>query len=554
MKRNSLQGCSSHFLGLFFPLLALAVVPGWLTAQVLPPPPPASGPASQLAGGARLFVSGFRFEGNRAFSSDELARLTEPFTHRELGAEELEQVRRSITVHYVRGGFVNSGAILPDQNPTNGVVLIRIIEGKLTKIDVHGNKWLTDGYIRSHLERWSEPPLNLPELQEGMQLLRQNPNVKQINAELKPGSGPGQGLLDVRVEDQQPFRLGMQFDNQRPPSVGALEISVLAADLNLTGHSDPLQFRYGIANSGPGGLEFSGIDNLEASYELPLTRYGTTLGVHGSRLNTSIIEDPLLSLDITSLTESVGVGLRQPLYQRPSQEMAVSMSFDHRENQTWLLGQPFDISPGAVDGEMAVSVLRLTQEWLHRGPSHVLALRSTFNIGLDVWGATNDGIAGDPNATYVSWLGQAQYIRRLFNTQNELVLRLSGQWTPDPLLALEQISVGGYGTVRGYLENQLVRDQGIISSVEFRLPVLFDKSGAGMLYLAPFFDFGGAWNHNGSPSPTTISSSGLGLQFTLSRRLSAEIYWGYRFQNIDVPDKAGLQGNGIGFKLNIAAF
>jgi len=84
--------------------------------------------------------------------------------------------------------------------------------------------------------------------------------------------------------------------------------------------------------------------------------------------------------------------------------------------------------------------------------------------------------------------------------------------------------------------------------------VLFDKSGAGMLYLAPFFDFGGAWNHNGSPSPTTISSSGLGLQFTLSRRLSAEIYWGYRFQNIDVPDKAGLQGNGIGFKLNIAAF
>jgi hemolysin activation/secretion protein len=554
MKRNSLQGRSCPLVGLLCLVLALAILPGWLAAQVLPPPPPASGPAGQLAAGARLFVSGFRFEGNRAFSSAELARLTKPFTGRELGAEDLEEVRRSITVHYVSHGFVNSGAIFPDQNPTNGVILIRIIEGKLTKIDLHGNKWLADGYIRSHLERWSEPPLNLPELQEGMQLLRQNPNVKQINAELKPGSSPGQGVLDVRVEDQQPFRLGMQFDNERPPSVGALQISVLAADLNLTGHSDPLQFRYGIANSGSDGLELSGADNLEGSYELPITRYGTTIGIHGSRLNTSIIEDPLLSLDITSLTESVGFSLRQPLYQSSSQELAVSMGFDHRENQTWLLGQPFNISPGAVDGEMSVSVLRLTQEWFHRGPSHVLALRSTFNIGLDVWGATDDGISGDPNATFVSWLGQAQYIQRLLNTQNELVLRLSGQWAPDPLLALEQISVGGYGTVRGYLENQLVRDQGIISSIEFRLPVLFDKSGAGMLYLAPFFDFGGAWNNNGSPSPTTISSSGLGLLFTLSRRLSAEIYWGYRFQSIDVPDKAGLQGDGIGFKLNIAVF
>ena len=46
--------------------------------------------------------------------------------------------------------------------------------------------------------------------------------------------------------------------------------------------------------------------------------------------------------------------------------------------------------------EMVVSVLRLSQEWLQRGPNHVLALRSTFNLGLDVWGATDNGIPGDP--------------------------------------------------------------------------------------------------------------------------------------------------------------
>ena len=79
------------------------------------------------------------------------------------------------------------------------------------------------------------------ELKEGLQLLRQNPNVRQVNAELKPGAAPGEGVLDVRVADQQPFRVGLQADNHRPPSVGAEEISLLASDLNLTGHSDALQ-------------------------------------------------------------------------------------------------------------------------------------------------------------------------------------------------------------------------------------------------------------------------------------------------------------------------
>ena len=535
-------------------VLALAMLPGALGAQVLPPPPVDSDPARQLSVQARLYVKGYRFEGNAAFPDAELAKLTEPYSQRELGTDELEQARRTITLHYVQNGYLNSGAVIPDQNPADGIILIRIVEGELTEIELHGNKWLRDGYIRSRLERWSRPPLNLTELQEGLQLLRQNPNVRQINGELKPGSSPGQSILDVKVEDQQPFRVGLQFDNQRPPSVGAEQISLLAADMNLTGNSDPLQFRYGIANASADGLEFSGVDNLDGSYSLPLNRFDTSIGLHGSRLNTSIVEDPLLPLAITSLTKSIGLVLRQPVYQRPNEEIAVSIGFDRSDNQSWLLGEPFNVSPGAVDGQMVVSVLRLSQEWLRRGPNHVLALRSTFNLGLDVWDATDNGVPGDPDAKFFSWLGQAQYVQRLFKTQNQVILRLSGQWASERLLALEQISVGGYNTVRGYIENQMVRDRGLISSIEFRVPVLFDKSGAGMLQLAPFFDFGGGWNYDDSPSPTTICSTGVGLLFTPGRHLSAEIYWGYRLRDVDIPDDAGLQGHGVGFKVNMSAF
>lgn len=537
--------------------VAIAVFTPWLystslSAQTLPPPPVAANKG--LAAAPQIFVREFRFEGNTVFKSEELATVTAPFTNRELHTEDLEQARRAVTLHYVNRGYINSGAIIPDQDPKDGVIQMRIVEGVLTGTELHGNRWLRDGYIKGELRRWSSEPLNLYKMQEGLQLLRQNSNVQQINAELKPGNAPGQSLLDVRVEDQQPFRVGIQIDNQRPPTVGAEELSLLVADLNLTGNSDPLELRYGVFNSNNDGVELSGADNMEGSYRFPLTHYGTSIGAHASRLNTQIFEETFVDLDIKSLTTTYGADLRQAVYQTANQEAAISVGFEYRKNRTWLLDQRFNLSPGAEDGEMKVSALRFSQDWIQRGADHVLAFRSTFSFGLDAFNATDNGVPGDPDGKFMHWLGQGQYIQRLFGTQNELVLRGSGQWTSERLLALEQFSVGGFHTVRGYLENQLVRDRGFAASIEARIPVLFNKAGAGILHVVPFVDGGGGWNVNGSPDPTTIASTGIGLLFNPCKHASAEFYWGYRLRHIHVPDDAGAQGLGIGFRVNINAF
>jgi hemolysin activation/secretion protein len=554
MKRNRTPSSCGLLPRRQLALLVLALNSATLHAQVLPPPPAPADRAGKLPTETRLFVRGYRFEGNSAFSDAELSKVTEAFANREVTSGEIEQARRAVTLHYINHGYVNSGAVIPDQTPWDSMILIRITEGVLSGIELHGNAWLSDSYINGHVRRWSTAPLNLNELKDGLQVLRQNPNVKQINAELKPGSTPGQGRLDLRVLDQQPFRLGLQVDNQRPPSVGEDEIWLLASDLNLTGHSDPLDLRYGVATGGSDGFGFSGADNIEGSYLLPITRYDTTLGLHASRLNTSLVEATFTPLDITSLTASYGIALRQPVYQTANREIAFSVGFDRRQNDSWLLGVPFNISRGAVNGEMVVSVLRLTQEWLQRGQNSVLALRSSFNFGLDALDATNDRIPGHPKAEFFSWLGQGQYVRRLFNTQNQLVLRVTGQWTDDRLLALEQMSVGGAESVRGYLENQLVRDRGVVSSMEFRLPVLFDKTGAGILHLAPFFDFGGGWDVGGSSSPTTIYSTGIGLLLAPDRHISAQLYCGYRLAHVAMPVGSGAEGLGLNFKVNLAAF
>jgi hypothetical protein len=95
--------CATLFLtGVFF---AVA-----LNAQVLPPLPAGPEHERKLATSPRLFVRGFQFEGNNAFSDAALAEVTGSYTNRELGIEDLELARRAVTLYYINHGFVNSGA------------------------------------------------------------------------------------------------------------------------------------------------------------------------------------------------------------------------------------------------------------------------------------------------------------------------------------------------------------------------------------------------------------------------------------------------------------
>ena len=97
----------------------------------------------------RLYVREFRFEGNKVFSSRELAKVTAGYVGREISSLELEDARRAVTEYYVSRGYIDSGAVLPDQNPQDGVVMIRITEGVLSATRITGNKWLNRNFRRA---------------------------------------------------------------------------------------------------------------------------------------------------------------------------------------------------------------------------------------------------------------------------------------------------------------------------------------------------------------------------------------------------------------------
>jgi hemolysin activation/secretion protein len=527
--------------------------------QILPPLPPPPAREFDLLRRPRVFVREIRVVGSTVFSREQLAALTGPYTNREVTAEDLETLRLALTRLYVDRGYINSGAVLPDQTVTDGVVVYDVIEGKLTGIEVEGNRWLWPSYYRRRLSLGAGPPLNVNALQERIQYLLQDQRIERLNASLKPGTRLGEAVLDVRTEERLPFRAWLDFNNYQSPSVGAERGIIGLEHQSLTGNGDVLTLQYGRSD---------GLDPLlDFRYAFPVTARDTIFSVQYRRNDFKVIEKPFDELDIESDSEIYTLAIRHPVYQTPSTLVALELIGERLSHSTTLLGEPFSLEAGAVDGEAVVSAIRFAQEFVHRSPNQVFAARSRFSVGVDVLGATIHERPSLPDSRFFTWLGQAQWVRRfdflerfgLGDTQS--IVRADLQLSDDQLLTLEQVAIGGRYSVRGYRENTMLRDNAFLGSVEVRIPVLRNLPFADVVQVAPFFDYGRGWNARPLPAgvPLDISSIGVGLRWALTIRSPIplrpqfEIYWGHPLRKVETLG-GNPQDDGIHFQFVLNIF
>lgn len=521
-----------------------------------------STPQPILSGLARVNVQKFVITGNTVIPSEELQSIVASYEGREISAEELHEARYKLTQYYVEQGYINSGAVIPDQEVKDGQIEIRIIEGKLTDIQVQGDPHLRKSYISGRVYGSEGEVLNTKKLQERLQILQQNALVQRFNAELGPGLEPGQAVLDLSITEERPWELALLVNNHRSPSVGSTRAELRATHNNLTGWGDRLFGRIGLTE---------GLEDYSLSYTLPINRHDTRLVFYAEKSDSEVISSTFSALNITSNAETYSIGIQHPFYKAYTEDyryrsFEMGLSFDVRKSTTYLLGQPFSFSAGIQNGESKLSVLRFSQNYLERSRTRVIALSSNINVGLDLLNATiNDGLDDSGNATtepdgrFVSWLGQFRWIERFPNTWNsQLWFRADAQYTADPLLPLEKFALGGFATVRGYRENMLTRDKALVLSLEWQIPVAqwripgLSEESEGTFLIAPFADFGiGSNNGLASSGPRHISSVGLGLLWRPSRYIEMDLYWAKALVTPLPETDHDLQDDGIHFALTL---
>lgn len=547
--------------------------------EPLPPPeellevPPTEGPLQPDLGPAdetlTIFVERFEVVGSTVFDPNVLAEVaklgtegrypaesdntetvapdgTDVFINRDLTFSELLQARSAVTQFYIDNGYITSGAILPPQEPENGVVQLQVIEGSVEKIEVLGTHRLNPGYVSSRLALATPIPLNQQRLLEGLQLLQLDPLIQRIGAELQAGTRPSTNILQVTVTEADPVSVDFLANNDSSPSIGSVRRGARFNHLNLLGLGDGLQIEYGNTD---------GSNKIDLSYTIPLNPRNGTLQLALGNTNSWVIEPPFDILDITSNSRYYELTYRQPLYQRPTEEFSLGVTFSRQESQTEIgfdnIGL-FPISPGADDqGRTQISALRFTQEWIQRDGRRVLAARSQFSLGIDWFGTTRNRVG--PDGQFFAWRGQGQWVQ-LLDTDAILLVRGDVQLTPNPLVPLEQFGLGGQDTVRGYRQDALLTDNGLLASAEVRWPILRVSEWDGLLQVVPFVDFGAGWNvESKNPDPNVLIGTGVGLLWRQGNAFTARLDWGIPLVPNNVR-KRTWQESGVYFSIVFNTF
>jgi hemolysin activation/secretion protein len=279
--------------------------------------------------------------------------------------------------------------------------------------------------------------------------------------------------------------------------------------------------------------------------------------------------DTFDNIDIQSKSQTWTVGIEQPLFRDYGREARIGLVGDLRKSETELndrffctiTGDVGDIQIssdpafavfGSLDCDQQVAALRFFQQLILSGQRSAFALRSTVTFGLNAFGATKN-----PNAVadgrFYTWLGQVQFIHRLPSSfaHVQIVARLDTQIASDALLSIEKFSLGGARTVRGYRENQVVRDNGVSASLELRVPVIKGSSIPLELTFVPFIDFGRAWDEHGpgQQDADTLVSLGAGIQFRLYEALRGELFYGARLTGVSGDNGDGIQRKGLHFRI-----
>jgi hemolysin activation/secretion protein len=129
---------------------------------------------------------------------------------------------------------------------------------------------------------------------------------------------------------------------------------------------------------------------------------------------------------------------------------------------------------------------------------------------------------------------QVQRLQRL--TQNtSVLLRVDGQYSDDPLVSLEQFSLGGPDSVRAYSVSEVLAERGGVASLELILgaPGLAKHAAFGgytwgqVLQLSLFADYAKGWLNppllSAQEESVELSGAGGALQITVPGHLFARL-------------------------------
>ena len=496
-------------------------VEGFVGGEGASPPgqPPGEGGAEGFFGGEEAPPPGrpdlveireIRFTGNTVIEDEVLLEAVDYFKGRPLSFEEMQSAAELVTATYSSKGYILARAYLPEQEIQDGVLTIAIREGILGDIDAGEKKYYSPWVLKRYFEPLRGKIVEEKSFEKSLYLSRELPGADMTMA-YKKGEAPGS--VDLVLDSKDNFfdavDVGLDYNN-----FGAEIVSEnrYGASVRVT---EPL---WG-STWGVRGVIGDDVDNstmIAADASIPLGSYGTSL--NGSYLTGDYaLGQDLADLGLDGETEIYGFNITHPIIRRATLGLDVSLGYDYKYTKTYVMDTERSIDD--LDVYWASVSYDSMDRFFGKNIAYLAYSHGEVNPDDNTDPSRENGDESfDKIALDAARLQKIPYL-----DYTTLSLRFYGQYSPERLPPVEQILLGGYGSVRGHEPSMLLGDYGFNISTELlfappfiREKEIFGRRIAEMFQLAIFYDYGKIYQQDaisGEDKSDDLAGYGAGLRF-----------------------------------------
>jgi hemolysin activation/secretion protein len=454
-------------------LLACSPVPAQDRYQAAPVAPP---PAAE--DNARFDVLEYVIEGNTVLPVATIESTVTPFLGPNRPMADVEAARAALEKAYQGAGFLSVFVDIPEQRVEDGVITLKVIEGRVARLSVTGSRYFSQGYIRDKVGEFGEGQVpNFNEAQRQLALVNRS-EERRVQPVLRPGRLPGTVEVELKVSDALPLSGTVELNNQHAADTVPWRVSGSLRYDNLFQRDHSLSMTAITAPQQPSQSQV-----LVTNYSIPLDSGNSFTGY-------AVLSDSSVETlgGVTALGKGTTLGLRYsvPFYSTTGTH-SLSFGADYKDLEQRIVTAGASGSSGTVFTPLRYLPFQLAYSgsWSDAGAQTQLNL--TFIAALKrVLQRTlpdcprPDGSVGAEDQFACSRKGAdgGFSLLRADLRHSEplpggslLSLRLAGQLAPNPLVSGEQFSIGGAETVRGYLESAASGDNAVLGSLQWRSPL-----------------------------------------------------------------------------------
>ena len=419
----------------------------------------------------------------------EIKSVTDSCIGKKVSLQDLYDMTAAINKLYEDKGYAICRAYLPPQRIHEGVVQIKLLEGKTGNVIVNGLRHTRKGYVLNRIKLEPGKVANTDKLTDRLQRFNAT-NAVQLRILVHAGEKPGTTDYEIAAfEPKHNQSVSLYADNNGYESSGRWREGVFYTVRSLTGQRDALRLNY---------LRSEGTNIVGANYSMPVNEIGTMLDFDYGTNTTKIIKGNLKNVGVKGHSWAASVTLRHPLRIDDKRRDEIGIQLLHQNSETDL-GTNTDNYIKWVDDER--NTLAPYISFTHYGKTSVLYHKHTLSF-------TRYRNLYDNGDNYPAYRLDAMYQKRLSGGQ-----MLSGRFNAQVASQSKVMSssdlfyIGGANSVRGYEESFLGGQQGFSASLSYMVPL--DKKR--MFNAFAFFDYGRVFGNEQTVIDNTLVSTGVGV-------------------------------------------